>query len=97
MYIKKPPTKELPCVQCGIMVTVSSHARSALCNPHRTERYPNRYKDPEPTVAEILASEMVEMVPDYAVSIEEQLDKYFPVLAIPTIDDFQGLKMIRRK
>jgi len=54
-------------------------------------------KKPEPTVAEILTSEIVEMVPDYVVSIEEQFDKYFPTLAIPTIDDFQGLKRIRRK
>jgi len=53
--------------------------------------------EPEPTVAEILASEIVEMVPDYAVSIEEQFDEYFPALAIPTIDDFAGLKTIRRK
>jgi len=97
MYIKKPPTKKLPCNQCDVMVTVSKHARSALCDTHRKERYPNKYKEPEPTIVEIIASEIVDMVQDYSEYIEEQFDELFPSLEIPNLNDFPELKRIVTK
>ena len=97
IYIKKPPTKELPCLQCDIMVTVSKHARSALCNTCRKEQYPNKYKEPEPTIIEIIANEIVDMVQDYSESIEKQFDELFPRLEIPNLNDFPELKRIVTK
>ncbi len=97
VYIKKPPTKKLPCKQCGDMAVVSKHARSALCDIHRKERYPNKYKEPEPTIVEIIASEIVDMVQDCPEFVEKQFDELFPSLEIPNLNDFPELKRIVTK
>ena len=74
------------------MVWVKKNTRFTLCDAHRKERYPSNRKNKEPeTVVEILASEIVDMAPDYSISIEEKFDEYFPNLKIPTIRNFPKL------
>ena len=91
-------TKELQCCfpDCNVIVTVSHYSRSALCDPHRRERYPNKYKEVEVPVEMVFEDPIIDDLAQSIMVVEDQFDEAFPGLTIPSLDDFPELKRIRR-
>ena len=79
-------TKTLPCLDCGAPVKTRKKAASVLCPRHKKQRHSAQQMEYEHRNRPDLKDETAHGKP---------LDRFFPDIRMPTLEDFPGLLKVR--